>query len=108
MKFKCTECDFSTEDPLELMETWPEIQDLGARLQPGDQVPEGTCPICQAFVHQEKPDSARYLVVGIYRDNGQRWGERIAATSPAMAEQVVPSGVQVAGVVDIVAGTIVA
>ena len=46
----CHNCDCHM-DELVIENQWPDIDDLGERLAPGDIVPFGECPTCQSLVY---------------------------------------------------------
>ena len=50
-KLKCDNCDWTYESADELYVVWPNIPDLGERLEPGGIVPAGMCNICGALVY---------------------------------------------------------
>lgn len=49
----------------------------------------------------------RYLVIGIYEDDGQRWADSFDTETPEEAEALAPTGVIVAGVVIVKNGDMV-
>ena len=51
-----------------------------------------------AVVHVDQSSTGKFTVVGIYMDNGQRWGDVIEASSAEEAEKQAPDGVSVAAV----------
>ena len=55
---KCDGCGAALEEN-ELKKVWPNIPDLGQRLDPGGVVPHGECPECGALVY--KDDTIRIM-----------------------------------------------
>jgi hypothetical protein len=50
---RCDNCEDELEEE-QLDQKWPDIDDIGQRLDPGGTVPSGTCPKCGALCYPKE------------------------------------------------------